>query len=112
MVEVQAINYSYACTLVFPAPLCNVVATGIVIVAKMIQEFINIVLGEGGGKGEGHICEGYLNIFKKNVDFSMLVPDNLSMTVVVHGKGVEEHDQNLENVIRRLRERNLTLNPD
>ncbi len=30
----------------------------------------------------------------------------------MHGKDVKEHDQNLENVIRRLQERNLTLNPD
>lgn len=36
---------------------------------------------------------------------------NIADDLVVHGKNVEDHDRNLENVIRRLQERNLTLNP-
>ena len=37
---------------------------------------------------------------------------NIADDLVVHGKGVNDHDRNLENVVRRLQERNLTLNPE
>ena len=37
---------------------------------------------------------------------------NIADDLVVHGKTQAEHDRNLENVIKRLAQRNLTLNPD
>ena len=37
---------------------------------------------------------------------------NIADDLVVHGKNQEEHDRNLHSVIRRLEQKNLTLNPD
>ena len=37
---------------------------------------------------------------------------NIADDLVVHGKTQAEQDRNLENVIKRLAQRNLTLNPD
>lgn len=37
---------------------------------------------------------------------------NIADDLVVHGKNQADHDRNLESVIRRLEERNLTLNPE
>ena len=36
---------------------------------------------------------------------------NIADDLVVHGKGIEEHDQSLHKVLQRLEEKNLTLNP-
>ena len=36
---------------------------------------------------------------------------NIADVLVVHGKSIEEHDQNLHKVLQRLEEKNLTLNP-
>ena len=36
---------------------------------------------------------------------------NIADDLIVHGKGIEEHDQSLHKVLQRLEEKNLTLNP-
>ena len=37
---------------------------------------------------------------------------NIADDIVVHGRGVEEHDKRLDGVFQRLKERGLTVNPD
>ncbi len=37
---------------------------------------------------------------------------NISDDIIIHGKNREEHDQALENVLQRLKEKNLTLNEE
>ena len=37
---------------------------------------------------------------------------NISDDIIIHGKNHEEHDQALENVLQRLKERNLSLNEE
>ena len=37
---------------------------------------------------------------------------NIADDIIVHGRGVEEHDKRLDRVFRRLKERGLTVNPD
>ena len=37
---------------------------------------------------------------------------NILDDIIIHGQSTEEHDRRLEQVLKKLRERNLTLNPD
>ena len=37
---------------------------------------------------------------------------NIADDIVIHGRGVEEHDRRLDGVFQRLKERGLTVNPD
>ena len=37
---------------------------------------------------------------------------NFSDDILVHGKTKQEHDENLKQVLQRLTEKNLTLNPN
>lgn len=37
---------------------------------------------------------------------------NIADDVIVHGRGIEEHDKRLDRVFHRLQERGLTVNPD
>ena len=37
---------------------------------------------------------------------------NIADDLIIHGKNNEEHDRNLHRVMRRLEEKNLTLNPE
>jgi len=38
--------------------------------------------------------------------------ENISDDIIVHGKGTEEHDANLEKTMQKIREKGLTLNPE
>ena len=38
--------------------------------------------------------------------------ENISDDIIVHGRGTEEHDANLEKTMQRIREKGLTLNPE